>query len=797
MGEQIEPIQISPEQGLTEAQVRQRIDAGQVSGEPTPTGRTDRQIVLAHCLTFFNFIFLFLAVMLLVARSSVKNMGFLVVVIINTAIGIFQELRAKRAVDRLTLIARRPIQVIRDGKQQQVDPDKIVLDDIAIFGPGDQLCGDGILRSGELWANEAQLTGEEDAVHKQPGDPVHSGSFVISGRGRVQLTAVGEQCAAAALAREAKTNPKAKKSEMLRSLDRLILFVGIALVPIGGILFYQEYSVLQLGLRTSTESTVAALTGMIPEGLYLLTSVALALASLKLSQQKVLVQDQGSIEALARVDVLCVDKTGTITEPELEVSEVIPLFEKKPEEIQQILTAMYGAQEPDNATARALKELFSGESDWVCTSRIPFSSDTKWSGCVFRDQGSFLVGAPEFVLDREGVESLDAFAWTNQGYRVLLAAEYDGELLPGQLDTERVTPLALILLTGRLRPQAQETFAYFTEQGVSIRVISGDNPVTVSQIATQAGIPNSQSWVDASQLRDEDIPHAAETYTVFGRVTPNQKKLLIQSLQKQGHTVAMTGDGVNDLLAMKQADCSIAMASGAEAASQLASLVLLDSDFSAMPGVVAEGRRVINNIQRAATLFLVKNIFSFFLSILTLFTNWPYPLEPIHLTVISGLTIGIPSYILTLEPRYDRIQGHFLRGVLRRAFPGGLTNVFAVMMCQAFMVVFHLSPQETSTVCSAILAVVGLLVLYRVCRPLNRFRGALLALMAVGVLVSFTFLGDLFNLRMWSLEIKLVMTTLLIMTPSVFYANQRIFDGFDYLSAQVHRLWNYLRGKPC
>ena len=795
MRENLEPIQASPELGLTAEQVEQRIAAGWVSGEPAETGKTDRQIVLSHCFTFFNLIFLVLAVMLLVARSSLVNMGFLVIVVINTVIGIVQELRAKRAVQELTLIARRPVRVVRDGRVQEAAPDKIVRDDIAEFAAGDQLCGDGILRSGQLWVNESQLTGEEDTIAKEPGDPVHSGSVVVSGRGRVQLTAVGEDCAAAAITRAAKTNPGAKKSEMMRSLDRLILVVGIALVPIGAILFYQEYAVLGLGMRTSAEGTVAALTGMIPEGLYLLTSVALALASLKLSRQKVLVQDRGSIEALARVDVLCVDKTGTITEPEMDVSEVIPLFEKKPEELQQIFTAMYGSAEPDNATARAMAELFAGETDWVCTRRIPFSSDTKWSGCTFEGQGSYLVGAPEFLLDQGGLESLDAFGWTSQGYRVLLAARYDGELLPGRLDTDRVNPIALILLTGRLRPKARETFAYFTEQGVSIRVISGDNPVTVSQIAAQAGIPGSDAWVDASTLKDEEIGEAARKYNVFGRVTPDQKKKLVEALQKQGHTVAMTGDGVNDLLAMKQADCSIAMASGAEAASQLASLVLLDSDFSAMPGVVAEGRRVINNIQRAATLFLVKNIFSLFLSVISLFTNWPYPLEPIHLTVISTLTIGIPSYVLTLEPRYDRIRGHFLRGVLRRAFPGGLTNVFALLVCQAFMAVFHLPAEEAATVCSAILSVVGLLVLYQVCKLFNWFRGILWTAMGAGVIVCFTLLGDLFNLRMWSVEVELVMATLLIMTPTVFFAVQRVFDGFDFVVEKLRRFREYAAGK--
>lgn len=802
MREKIDPIHAAPEQGLSVQQVQERTAAGWISGEPAAPGKTPKQVVLSHCLTFFNLIFLVLAGLLVIARSSVMNMGFLVVVVINTVIGIVQELRARKAVEQLTLMARHPVHLVRDGQLQEVTPDRIVRDDIAEFGPGDQICGDGILRSGKLWVNESQITGEEDSVVKQPGDPVHSGTYVVSGRGRAELTAVGEDCAAAAIAREAKKNPHARKSEMMRSLDRLILFVGAALVPIGIVLFYQEYSVLNLGLQKSAEGTVAALTGIIPEGLYLLTSVALALASLKLSRRRILVQDRGSIEALARVDVLCVDKTGTITEPDMDVESVVPLFQKTPEELREILTAMYGSVLPDNATARALAAWFQGDSDWKCTARIPFSSETKWSGCAFAGHGNFVVGAPDFLLDAEAMDSLSAFGWAAQGYRVLLAAEYKGNLLPGKLDSNLLEPLAFILLTGRLRPNAKETFSYFTEQGVSIRVISGDHPAAVSQIALQAGIPGGENYVDASELKEEkDYREAVKKYTVFGRVTPPQKKALIEALQKQGHTVAMTGDGVNDLLALKQADCSVAMASGAEAASRMASLVLLDSDFSAMPDVVAEGRRVINNIQRAATLFLVKNIFSLFLSVISLFTNWPYPLMPVHLTVISTLTIGIPSYALTLEPRYDRIRGHFLRGVLRRAFPGGLTNVFVVLICQAFMQVFHLPASEVTTVCAAILGVVGLLVLYQVCKPVNRFRGALWCLMAAGLVICFTLFGELFHLRTWSVEVELVMFTLLVMTPTVFFAVQRGFDYLDLLAEKSRsiprRLLKGRRNKKC
>ena len=433
-----------------------------------------------------------------------------------------------------------------------------------------------------------------------------------------------------------------------------------------------------------------------------------------------------------------------------------------------------------------MAELFSGETKLTAVNRVPFSPETKWTGCGFDSGETMVVGAPEYILGSRFPEiAPQVSAWTEQGYRVLLAAGYGEEISYGKLNEEALTPLALILLSSPLREGAKDTFSYFARQGVSVRVISGDNPETAARIAREAGIPDTEKFLDASTLQtDADYARAPE-YTVFGRVTPEQKRRLIAAFQKAGHTVAMTGDGVNDLLAMKQADCSVAMASGAQAASQIASLVLLDNQFPAMPGVVAEGRRVINNIQRAAALFLVKNIFSLFLSLITLFTTWPYPLEPIHLTVISGLTIGLPSFLLTLEPRYDRIQGRFLPEVLRRAFPGGLTNVFAVLICQAFRQVFGLSAEETGSVCAAILGTVGLMVLFQVCKPFDLFRKFLWAAMAAGLVVCFTALGEPLSLRAGTNASLLLMLTLLLMTPTVFFAIQRVFDFGDRVCAKI------------
>ena len=783
----VDVVNPDPKQGLSGEQVDIRKACGWDNVSPASAGKTEREIIVGNTFTFFNLVFVVLAVILVIAQSSIKNMTFLVVAAINTVIGSVQEIRAKRAVDKLTLVAAQTVKTVRDGKTEMIPSHLLVRDDIVEFSAGSQICADATLRTGELQVNESLVTGEADVIKKQPGDELKSGSFVIAGRGRAQLTQVGADAFAVKLAMEAKADPKAAKSEMMRSLDRLIQVVGLLLIPIGCVLFYQEFAVLKLDLQTSAESTVAALVGMIPEGLYLLTSVAMAVSALKLTRQRVLVQDMNCIETLARVDVLCVDKTGTITEPKMEVENIVPLTDDPPEHLENILNALYGSEEPENDTARAIAELFDGESDWVCQRRIPFTSATKWSGGVFQEQGAFLVGAPDILMGRRYEEVREQIEpWSATGYRVLLCARYEGDPQPGALDVDDVIPLALVLLTNRIRPEAPETFRYFKEQGVSIRVISGDNPVTVSDVARRAGIEGADKFIDTTDLEtEEDFRDAAENYIVFGRVTPDKKKMLIQALKAAGHAVAMTGDGVNDVLAMKEADCGIAMASGSQAAAQVGQLVLLDSDFSAMPSIVLEGRRVINNIQRAATLFLVKNIFSLGLSLISLYTDWPYPLIPIHLSVISALTIGVPSFFLAMEPNYDRVSGRFLAGVLRRAFPGGLTNIFVVLMAQAYMAVFILPLDQTSTICASILAVVGLQVLFQTCKPFDRFRKLIWWTMAAGLVICFTFLGSLFDLRTGSTAATLVMATLVIMSPTVFFAIQRIFDWGDKLYAWI------------
>lgn len=763
--------------GLTSEQVVARQNNGLRNVTPASNTKSEKQIVKEKVFTFFNLIFIVLAVLLLIV-GSFKNMTFLIIAVINTVIGIFQEIRAKRAVDKLTLVAAGRLRVWRDGRRHEIPTDQLVRDDIVEFAAGNQICADAVVRDGQLQVNESLLTGEADAVIKNPGDTLKSGSFVISGRCKAQLTHVGSESYAAKLAAEARADVSSTSSEMMNSLTKLITVVGIALIPMGIILFIRQMQAQPF--RESVEATVAALIGMIPEGLYLLTSVAIAVSSLKLTRKRVLVQDMNCIETLAHVDVLCVDKTGTITEPRMEVSDVFPLEASgySYEDIEKILAAFYSGQEPDNETAKAMTEQFALESSWAATRRIPFSSSTKWSAADFGENGQYIIGAPEFVMgDRYDSIRGNAEPWSQRGCRVLLLAAYNEEI-GAQLDSASVRPIALIFLNNLIREDAPSTFKYFAAQGVSIRVISGDNPMTVSEVASRAGILNADQYVDTSAfVTEKDFNEAVRKYTVFGRVTPDQKRKLVRAFQKQGHTVAMTGDGVNDVLALKDADCGIAMASGSQAASQVSQIVLLDSQFSAMPGIVAEGRRVINNIQRAASLFLVKNIFSFALTLLLLFIKMPFPMQAIQLSLISALTIGVPAFFLALEPNYARVEGKFMRNVIRRAMPGGLTNLILVLLAGLFTNLLELPQESLNTISVWIVATVGFVTLYYVCKPFTKLRIVVFAAMLAAMLIALFFLTGFFELAALDSKSVLVLILLMIGCPTLYRFFLLIFDN--------------------
>ena len=765
-----------PREGLSGREVVLRQQNGLRNITPASNTKSEKQIIKENVFTFFNLIFIVLTVLLLIV-GSFKNMTFLVVAIANTMIGIFQEIRAKRTVDKLTLVAAGTVKTIRDGQMVKIRTDQLVRDDIVEFSAGNQICADAIVRDGQMQVNESLLTGEADAIIKRPGDILKSGSFVISGRCKAQLTHVGAESYAAKLAAEASSNVKSTQSEMMKSLTKLITVVGIALIPMGILLFIRQMQ--SQSFSDSVVATVSALIGMIPEGLYLLTSVAIAVSSLKLAKKRVLVQDMNCIETLAHVDVLCVDKTGTITEPTMEVSDVFPLDTDRfsYEQIEKILAAFYFGEEPDNETAKAMTQQFALQSDWSARKRIPFSSSTKWSAADFGENGSYIIGAPEFVMgDRYDSIRGNAEPWSAKGCRVLLLAAYSANLSPS-LDNHYITPIALIFLNNRIRPDAPETFRYFAAQGVSVRVISGDNPITVSEVANRAGILNADKYIDASTLVSEkDFHEAVKKYTVFGRVTPDQKRRLVRAFQANGYTVAMTGDGVNDVLALKDADCGIAMASGSQAASQVSQIVLLDSQFSSMPGIVAEGRRVINNIQRAASLFLVKNIFSFVMTLLLMFIHMPFPIQPIQLSLISSLTIGLPSFFLALEPNYSRVSGKFMVNVIRRAMPGGLTNIILVLLSGFFVSLFKLPESDLNTISVWIIATVGFVTLFYVSKPFSKLRIIIFVVALAAMLIAVFAFSGFFEIAALSSRSILILALLMICCPTLYRFFLFIFD---------------------
>ena len=600
--------------------------------------------------------------------GSPRNALFMGVILSNIVIGSFQGVRAKHTIDKLSLISAPKAVALRDGQRYTVKVEDVVLDDILIFGAGNQICADATVVGGECEVNESLLTGESDPIVKRPGDPLLSGSFVVSGTCSAQVEHVGAESYANKIAGDA-SYMKKRNSEIMNSIDFIVKIIGFAILPIGGVLFWKQFFVLGDTLQNSVVSTVAAMVGMIPEGLVLLISLAFAVSVIKLSARKTLVQDMYCVETLARVDTLCLDKTGTITEGSMQVDDIVPLEGFTAEQMKEALKALVNTLEDSNPTFMAIKEWLadSPPPPWKAAETVPFSSARKWSGAYFSGRGCYVMGAGEFVLGGAfGPYKARAEGYSKNGQRVLLLARadrsFDDKALP-----EGMKPMGLVLISDKIRKEAPRTLRFFADQGVDLKVISGDNAVTVANIARKAGLSNADKYVDATTLRtEEDVKRAVKEYAVFGRVTPQQKLSFVKALKEDGHTVAMTGDGVNDVLALKEADCSIAMASGSDAARTVSNLVLLDSNFASMPVVVQEGRRSINNLQRSSSLFLVKTIFSALIGVLFIFINYSYPFQPIQQTLISSLTIGVPSFILALEPNNDRLCGRFINNVIPR-----------------------------------------------------------------------------------------------------------------------------------
>lgn len=804
--------------GLTNEQVQERIAEGKVNVNENPNTRTYKQIILENTLTFFNFLNIALLVLVLFVRSY-KNSMFMGIILINTVIGIIQEIRAKKTIDKLAILTESKTAVLREGKKWSISTEKLVLDDLIFLKTGDQVPVDVKVLEGTVEVNESLLTGESDNLSKSQGDELFSGSFVTSGEACCQVIHVGKDNYASQITSEAKEF-KRHNSELRNSLNAILKVISIIIVPLGAMLFYKQYMIVGDTLKDSVVNMVAAVLGMIPEGLVLLTSVALTLGSMVLATKKTLVQELYCIETLARVDTLCLDKTGTITEgtmkvedvqlydtaqttvvqhtakfdpetgepvqnvsalkPEVTVSaekengqiqetvnsETVSQEERqKLQEIDHIMGNMMSVLHDQNATADALRKRFPSRNDLKLIHAIPFSSDRKYSGAVFEGRGTYLMGAAQFLFPEGNEELLEhCSSYAQEGYRILVLAHSEQETK----GTERPTglePLGLFLITDVIREEAPDTLAFFDSQGVDLKVISGDDPVTVSAIAKKAGLKNANHYIDATTIKtSEEMQRAVAECSVFGRVTPQQKKQMVQALQSQKHTVAMTGDGVNDVLALKEADCSIAMAAGSDAAKNIANVVLLDSNFGAMPHIVNQGRRVVNNIRSAASMFLIKTIFSVLLSLITIFFGDAYPFEPIQMSLISACAVGIPTFLLTQENNYNKIDHTFLRHVFMNAFPAAVTItgcVFTIMLvCQD---VYH-SNVMLNTACVLVTGWNYMSALRTVYSPLNTYRKVIVYGMQFAFFISAVVLQDLLTLG--SLEFGMIILVFVLMTFS-------------------------------
>ena len=764
-----------PEQGLTGEQVSQRTAAGLDNRNAGVKTKSELQIIRENVFTFFNLLNILLGAAVILVGSP-RNALFLGVIVSNIIIGSFQGIRAKHTIDKLSLISAPRATVLRDGKTVTIAVEEVVLDDVLLLSSGAQICADGQVLQGECEVNESLLTGESDPVLKQPGDTLMSGSFLVSGSCAARVDHVGADNYASRITGDAKAQ-KRRTSEIMDSIDRIVKVIAFAIIPIGALLFWKSYFVLGHSFQESVVSTTAAVVGMIPEGLVLLISLAFAVSVLKLSRHKTLVQDMYSIETLARVDVLCLDKTGTITEGSMQVDEVVPLEGSSEEELSAALGALVTNLSDDNPTFHAVEARFGSASVWKATQTVPFSSARKWSGAFFPGRGTYVMGAGEFILGEDFAPLRpQAEEYAARGQRVLLVAHsedpFDDKALP-----EVMIPLGLVLLSDKIRAEAPRTLRYFADQGVDLKVISGDNAVTVSQIAAKAGLDRADAYVDATTLHtEEDIRRAVREYAVFGRVTPQQKLAFVKALKADGHTVAMTGDGVNDVLALKEADCSVAMASGSDAARAVSNLVLLDSNFASMPVVVQEGRRSINNLQRSSSLFLSKTIFSALIGVLFIFLNYAYPFQPIQQTLISSLTIGIPSFILALEPNKERLQGKFIRNVLRLSVPASVTMTVNILFLCVLGAAFSLTDPQLSTLAVITTSLTGFIMLFKVSTPFNALRTALFGGLLAAFLTAVVFFRGLFFLVDFTVPMVLALLPLLLLDVTLMLFLSHLVD---------------------
>ena len=760
--------QPNPKIGLSKEQVEKRKQEDLWNKDTSVPTKSIKRILYDNFFTLFNFLNLFLAIAIFIT-GSYKNMLFLFIVIFNTAISTIQEIHSKRIVDKLAVMATSKAKVIREGKKEEISIHEIVLDDIIEFHTGNQIPTDSILLEGEVLVNESFITGEPDTIEKKAGDMLMSGSYIVSGKCIAKVEHIGEDNFTSQISSGAKYVKKIN-SEIMSSLQKIIKILTFIIIPIGIALFYSQFHVQGATWQTAVVKTVAAVIGMIPEGLVLLTSTVLAVSVIRLSHSKVLVQELYCIETLARVDTLCLDKTGTLTEGNMEVRKYIPLNKDK-KEMANILANIAKASEDENSTIEAIRNSFTQiGQEFQAIKKVAFSSKTKWSGIQFKEQETYIIGAPEIVLKENYKKYEKEIQEYAKDYRVLVLA-HSHEGLEKQKLPQKLELVGYILILDKIRKEAKQTLEYFEKQGVDIKIISGDNPVTVSKIAKQVGVKDFDKYIDMSTVSEKKIEEVANQYTIFGRVSPMQKKQLVVAMQKQGKTVAMTGDGVNDVLALKTADCSIAMANGSDATKSVSQLILLDSNFASMPKVVAEGRRTINNIQRSASLFLVKTIYSTILAIMFLIMGDSYPFIPIQLSLISVVTIGIPSFILALEPNKEKIQGHFMQNVIAKAIPTGLTvaiNIFAINSLHEWGIILT---AYYSSLCVISTGICGIILLFTLAKtrkseesklPFSIFRLSLVIILTIIFILGLTILDGLFNIAPLEPMLKIIIRLLVI-----------------------------------
>ncbi len=761
--------------GLSNWEVQTRIENNKVNYDTILPSKSIIQIINSNIFTLFNLLNFSLAVAVLLV-GSYKNVAFMGVVFCNTLIGIIQEINAKRIIDKLSLIASTQIRAIRNGKELSLFPNQIVLDDLIILTHGNQVICDSFILEGNCEVDESLITGESDPIFKKKGDRLLSGSFIVSGEVKVQVKHVGDDNYSAKITKEAKIIND-KKSLLTISLNKIIKLISIIIIPLGIVLFLKQLSIDNNCFDKAVINTVAALIGMIPEGLILLTSTVLAVSVIRLARNRVLIQQLYSVETLARIDTICLDKTGTLTNGKMEFVKYIEINKKK--EIKEIVSSLILNLETDK-TIEALKKEYDLKVNWEVKGVIPFSSLRKWSGVSFLKKGTFIMGAPEFVFkDNYQIIKEIVNKYANQ-YRVLILAQSEESFKEQQLP-QKIIPLGLFLFRDNIRKEATKTLTYFDSQGVDIKIISGDNVLTVVDIATRVGLKATNNYIDASLIKgDDELKDKTLKYDIFGRVSPLQKKKMVKILQEQNKTVGFVGDGVNDVLALKASDCGVAMASGSDAARNVSELILLDSNFDAMPYVVNEGRRTINNIERSATLFLVKTIYATAFALLFLFINSPYPFEPIQLSLTSVFTIGIPSFVLAIEPNWDPVRGNFFANVIGRALPTAITNIINVIIIMIIGFWFNLSFSETSTLTVILSAFVGFMLLYKISFPFNNVRLGLFGFCVSGFLTGVLGLPALFSLA--KMNIKLWLSLGSLITISIF--------NFNYLTDLYYKFKN-------